>query len=84
MWGEWVVVWWSVTARIRLSQMVCARLCTDMLMLRPGLLVELPSFTVSSCTLPEPPYRVDYGYFQLYEAGKLLICGGYRTELSEY
>lgn len=55
-----------------------------MLMMRPGLLVELPSFTVSSCTLPEPPHNLDYGYFQLYEAGKLLICGGYRTELSEY
>ena len=47
-----------------------------MLVLRPDLLVKLPSFSVSSCTIPDPPHNMDSGYFQFYLAGKLLICGG--------
>ena len=47
-----------------------------MLVLRPDLLVKLPSFSVSSCTIPGPPPNMDSGYFQFYLAGKLLICGG--------
>ena len=53
-------------------------------MVRPGLLLELPSFSVSSCTLPDPPSKMDEGYFQFYLAGKLIICGGWRSLGNSY
>ena len=51
----------------------------EMLLINPGLVVELPSFTVSPCQLPPVPDILDYGYFTFSLADKLLLCGGWRS-----
>ena len=51
----------------------------ELLLIHPGLVVELPSFSVSPCQLPPAPDSLDSGYLTFSLADKLLLCGGWRS-----